>query len=123
MKFTFDRPTAGRRDSIPQILDLARSAESAGFDRYAVSDWKYYQDCFVVMTACLMATTKLEAESLVTEPYTRNVAITAAAMAAMDDLSGGRVVFGIGAGVESSSRVWTAPWGFERPHPVDAVRE
>ena len=39
----------------------------------------------------------------------------------MDDLSGGRVVFGIGAGVED--RVWISPWGQERPHPVDAVRE
>ena len=63
MKFTFDRPTAGRRDTIPQIVELARHADAAGFDRYAVSDWKFYQDCFVVMTACLMATRKLEAES------------------------------------------------------------
>jgi 5,10-methylenetetrahydromethanopterin reductase len=88
-----------------------------------VSDWKFYQDCFVVMTACLQATTRLQVASLVTEPYVRNPAVTAAAIATLDDLSGGRAILGIGAGVESSSRVWTSPWGHTRPHPVQAVRE
>jgi 5,10-methylenetetrahydromethanopterin reductase len=123
MKFTFDRPTAGRKDSTAQLVELAQHVERAGFDRHGVSDWKFFQDCFVVMTACLQATTTLQVESLVTEPYVRNPAVTAAAMATMDDLSGGRAIFGIGAGVESSSRVWTSPWGHARPHPLAAVRE
>lgn len=124
MKFTFGNlPTVGWRERSARLVELARRAESAGFDRYGVSDWKFYQDCFVVMTACLQATSRLECESLVTEPYTRNPAITAAAFATMDDLSDGRAILGIGAGVESSTRVWSAPWGHERPHPVDAVRE
>lgn len=104
-------------------MDLAAHAEAAGFDRYAVSDWKFYPDCFVVMTACLQATKTIEVESLVTEPYVRNVAVSAAAIATMADLSGGRSVLGIGGGVESSSRVWTSPWGHDRPHPLAAVRE
>lgn len=124
MKVTFGNlPSVGWKDGTARLVDLAVRAEAAGFTRYGVSDWKFYQDCFVVMTACLMGTKTLELESLVTEPYVRNPAVTAAAIAAMDDLSGGRAVLGIGAGVESSSRVWTSPWGFERPHPVDAVRE
>jgi 5,10-methylenetetrahydromethanopterin reductase len=106
-----------------QIVELASRAEAAGFDRYAVSDWKFFQDCFVLMTACLQATKAIEIESVVTEPYVRNVAVTAAAMATMADLSEERTVFGIGGGVESSSRVWTSPWGHERPHPLAAVRE
>lgn len=124
LKFTFGNlPTVGWDGGTAQLVDLAVRAEAAGFARFGVSDWKFYQDCFVVMTACLMATKTLEAESLVTEPYVRNPAVTAAAFATMDDVSGGRVVFGIGAGVESSTRVWTAPWGHERPHPLEAVRE
>jgi 5,10-methylenetetrahydromethanopterin reductase len=124
VKFTFGNlPTVGWRDRSARLVELATRAEAAGFHRFGVSDWKFYQDCFVVMTACLQATSRLEVESLVTEPYTRNPAITAAAFATMDDLSDGRAILGIGAGVESSTRVWTAPWGHERPHPVDAVRE
>src|SRR5262249_35433573 len=104
MKFTFGNlPTIGWNEPTAKLIDLARRSEAAGFDRFGVSDWKFYQDCFVVMTACLQATTTLEVESLVTEPYVRNPALTAAALATMDDLSGGRAILGIGAGVESSS--------------------
>jgi 5,10-methylenetetrahydromethanopterin reductase len=124
MKFTFGNlPTIGWDESTSKLVRLAQLAEEAGFDRFGVSDWKFYQDCFVVMTACLQATSALEVASLVTEPYVRNPAVTAAAMATMADLSGGRAIFGIGAGVESSSRVWSEPWGFERPRPLAAVRE
>lgn len=102
---------------------MARACEVAGFHRFGVTDAKFYQDYFVVMTACLQATNILEVETLVTEPYVRNMAVAATAIATMDDLSSGRAILGIGGGVESSSRVWTSPWGFERPHPVAAVRE
>lgn len=124
LKITFGNlPNIGWDDPSIRLAELARACEAAGIDRFGVTDAKYYQDCFVVMTMCLQATTKLSVESLVTEPYGRNPAITAAAIATMDDLSGGRAILGIGGGVESSSRVWTSPWGFERPHPVTAVRE
>ncbi len=124
LKFTFSNlPTIGWNDPTSRIVDIARRAEEVGCHRFGVSDWKFYQECFVTMTACLQATTTLEVESSVTEPYVRNPALTAAAIATMDDLSNGRAILGIGAGVESSSRVWTAPWGHERPRPVQAVRE
>lgn len=124
MRFTFGNlPTIGWHERTARLVDLAQRSEAAGCDRFGVSDWKFYQDCFVVMGACLMATKHLELESLVTEPYTRQPAILAATMATLDDLSDGRAILGIGAGVESSTKVWVAPWGHERPHPVDAVRE
>ena len=124
MKFTFGNlPTIGWEERTTKLVELAKLAEDAGFARFGVSDWKFYQDCFVVMAACLLATDRLELESLVTEPYTRQPAILAAAMATLDDLSDGRAILGIGAGVESSTKVWVSPWGHERPHPVDAVRE
>jgi len=124
LNFTFGNlPNIGWRDPTARLADLARACEQAGFDRFGVTDAKFFQDYFVVMTACLQATDSLDVETLVTEPYVRNVAVAATAIATMDDLSGGRAILGIGGGVESSSRVWTSPWGFERPHPVEAVRE
>jgi 5,10-methylenetetrahydromethanopterin reductase len=98
-------------------------AEEVGFDRFGVADLPYHYDCMTVMTACLLATERLEVESLVTNPYTRDPGLIAAAWATMADLSAGRAILGIGGGVESATRVHVAPWGHERPHPASAVRE
>lgn len=124
MQFTFSNlPGVGWELPAGGIVDLARACEDAGFDRFAVADLPHHYDCATIMTACLGATERLVVESLVANPYTRNPTLEAATWATMADLSGGRVIFGIGAGVESASQVWTAPWGTQRPHPVQAVRE
>lgn len=119
MKFTFGNlPSIGWVDPMAKLVELARLCEAVGFDRFGVSDWRFYHDCFVVMTACLQATERLEVESLVTDPYVRHPSLTAAAHATMDDLSRGRVILGVGAGVEQPTF-----WAYERPDPVAAVRE
>jgi 5,10-methylenetetrahydromethanopterin reductase len=118
MKFTFDLPTSLWTDPPDKLAALARSCEEAGFDRFGVADWRFYHDVFVVMTACLQTTTRLEVESLVTDPFVRHPALTAAAMATMDDLSRGRAVLGLGGGLEQPPI-----WPHERVHPLDAVRD
>jgi 5,10-methylenetetrahydromethanopterin reductase len=119
MRFTFGNlPSIGWEEPTGRLVELAQRAEAAGFDRFGVSDWRFYQDCFVVMTACLQATTRLEVESLVTDPFVRHPGLTAAALATMDELSNGRAIMGIGGGVEQP-----AFWGESRPHPLAAVRE
>ena len=124
MKFTFSNlPAIGWALPACRIADLARLCEDVGFDRFAVADIPYHFDCVSIMTACLLATKTLEVESLVTNPYTRLPSLAASAWATMADLSGGRVILGLGGGVESASQVWVLPWGFDRPHPAQAVRE
>lgn len=118
MKFTFDLTTSLWDEPPARFVELARLMEGAGFDRFAVADWRFYHDFVVLMTACLQGTERLEVESLVTDPYVRHPALTAAAHATMDALSGGRTVLGFGAGLEQP-----AFWGGARPHPVAAVRE
>jgi 5,10-methylenetetrahydromethanopterin reductase len=119
MKFTFGNlPSIGWVDPVGKLVELAQLCEDEGLDRFGVSDWRFYHDCFVVMTACLQATTKLEVESLVTDPYVRHPSLTALAHATMDDLSRGRAILGIGAGVEQPTF-----WGYERKLPMTAVRE
>ncbi len=119
MKLTLGNlPALGWDESAARIVDLARLCEEIGFDRFGVADYRYYSDCFVVMTACLQATTRLEVLSLVTDPYVRHPSLTAAAIATMNDLAPGRAVLGIGGGREQP-----AFWGEDRPHPVHAVRE
>ncbi len=118
MKFTFDLPTSLWTDPPDELARVARQCEDAGFDRFGVADWRFYHDPFVVMTACLQSTTRLEVESLVTDPYVRHPTLTACALATMDDLSGGRAVLGIGGGLEQP-----AFWEQRREHPMTAVRE
>jgi len=119
VKFTFGNlPSIGWQEPTGRLVELAQHAEAAGFDRFGVSDWRFYQDCFVVMTACLQGTRRLEVESLVTDPYVRHPSLTAVALATMDELSNGRAIMGIGGGIEQP-----AFWGESRPHPLDAVRE
>lgn len=118
MKFTFDLPTSMWKEPLRDFVRLAALCEEAGFDRIGVADWRFFSDCFVVMTACLEATSRLEVESLVTDPFVRHPALTACAHATMDELSRGRAILGLGGGREQP-----AFWGYERPHPVDAVRE
>jgi len=118
MKFTFDLPTSLWTDPPDRLVALARLCEDAGFHRFGVADWRFHHDPFVVMTACLRATSRLEVASLVTDPYVRHPSLTACALATMDDLSRGRAVLGIGGGLEQP-----AFWDQERAHPMAAVRE
>lgn len=124
MRFTFSNlPATGWTLPAARIVDLARTCEEVGFDRFAVADLPYHYDCTTVMAACLLGTRRLQVESLVTNPYTRDPALVAATFATLADLSGGRAILGIGGGVESATRVYVAPWAHERPHPAAAVRE
>jgi 5,10-methylenetetrahydromethanopterin reductase len=124
MRFTFSNlPAIGWKLPVRDIVAMARACEDAGFDRFAVADLQFHYDVVAVMTACVAGTRRIGVQSLVMNPFTRDAALLACAWAAMADLSEGRVVFGIGGGVEVPKRVWVAPFGHERPHAATAVRE
>ena len=124
MRFTFSNlPAIGWKLPMRDIVAMARRCEAAGFDRFAVADLQFHYDVVAVMTACAAGTRRIGIESLVTNPYTRDAGLMACAWAAVADLSGGRAIFGIGAGVEIPKHVWVSPFGHERPHAPVAVRE
>ena len=124
MRFTFSNlPAVGWKLPLRDIVAVAERCEDVGFDRFAVADLQFHFDCVAVMTACATGTRRIGIESLVTNPYTRDAALIACAWAAVADVSGGRAIFGIGGGVEVPKRVWVAPFGHDRPHAVDGVRE
>lgn len=124
MRFTFSNlPAIGWKLPLRDIVAMAERCERVGFDRFAVADLQYHYDVIAVMTACAMGTRDLVIESLVTNPFTRDAGMLACAYAAVADLSGGRAIFGIGAGVEVPKHVWVSPFGHDRPHPLDGVRE
>lgn len=96
--------------------EVARLVEWAGFDRLGVSDVALWPDTYVVQALCARATSRVEIGAMVANPYTRHPSTTAAAVAALSELSGGRAFLGlgVGAGLEEV--------GLATTHPVATLR-
>ena len=123
MKITAsDFPAKGNHLRADQIVALARVAERAGVDRFAITDFPFHEECVSLMAACLVATERLEVESLVTSPYRRPPDVAACTWATLSDLSEGRAILGIGRG-GGMAETFVPPWGWTRPHGIRAVEE
>jgi 5,10-methylenetetrahydromethanopterin reductase len=106
--------------SVAEIVDLAVLAERLGYDRCWVYDEGLAtRDVYVTMTAIAGATRRIEVGPGITNAYTRHPATTAAAMASLDEFSGGRAFVGIGAG----GSLTLGPLGIDRSKPLGAVRD
>lgn len=92
------------------VVEIAQAAEEAGFTAGTVTDhpvpssrWldaggHYAQDPFVMLSMVGAVTTRLKLQTnIVVLPY-RNPFVTARAVSSLDVFSGGRFIFGIGAG-------------------------
>ena len=77
---------------------LARAAEAAGFSQFWVSDDLFLRGVWPILTACALATERMEIGTCIVNPYTMHPAEIAMQAAALDELSGGRVLLGLGAG-------------------------
>jgi 5,10-methylenetetrahydromethanopterin reductase len=101
-------------------VGMARLAEELGYDSVWVADeGTKTRDVFVTMTAIATATQNLRIGTGLVNPYTRHPALTAAAIASIDELSGGRAFLVYGAGGSLS----LGPLGIERDKPLLHVRE
>lgn len=96
--------------------EVAALVEEAGFDRLGVSDVVHWPDTYAVQALCARATRTVEIGPMVSNPYLRHPAVTAAAVAAIDEVSGGRAFlgYGVGAGLEAV--------GVEPVRPVASLR-
>jgi len=104
--------------SVARVADLAARCERLGFDSYWVADQRWMRDVWVSLAACAQRTSTIRLGTRVTDPYVRHPALTAVAIASVDELSGGRAVLGIGAGGSGFDQM-----GIERRKPVTAIRE
>jgi probable F420-dependent oxidoreductase len=88
-----------------RLVELIVKAESHGFD----SGWTYdspilWQEPYPLITLLARETTRMRIGMCVTNPVTREPAVTASAHATLQDISGGRMVMGMGRG-DSAVRV------------------
>ena len=97
---------------------IIKSAEALGFDRLWHSNEKFGRDMVANMTLSAAHTERIGIGAAVTDPYSVHPALTAAAMATVDDISSGRVIVGMGAGGSGFPAM-----GIQRERPVAAMRD
>jgi 5,10-methylenetetrahydromethanopterin reductase len=86
-------------DAAPELLEWARTAEAAGFERVGIADSQsLYRDVYVSATLCARETRRVLFGPDVTNPLTRHPAVSACAAASVEELAPGRTFFGIGTG-------------------------
>ncbi|MET0820816.1 MAG: LLM class flavin-dependent oxidoreductase [Aeromicrobium sp.] len=77
----------------------ARAAEQAGFDALRIGDMQSTsRELYTTLTMIAASTSVMKFGSGVTNPVTRHPSVAASAFASLHELSGGRVVMGIGPG-------------------------
>lgn len=124
-----DRWDYGKR-SYDSIREIALKAEADGFDSIWLADHLLYRspgrptrgiwECWTILAALAEATKRVEIGTLVVCNTFRNPAILAKIATAADEVSGGRLVLGVGAG-------WNEPehkaFGLPFDHRVDRFEE
>ncbi len=101
-----------------RTVELARLAEGAGYDHLWLADERFFREVYSSLTACALATRRLVLGPCVTDPYSRHPALTAAAIATLDEVAGGRAALGLGAGISGFAEL-----GIARAHPAVAIGE
>ena len=92
-----------------RTLDLTRRAETAGFTYGWVFDSHVlWRDPYPALTLMAGATTAMRLGTCVTNPATREPSVTASTLAALNEISSGRMDLGIGRG-DSARRVLGKP--------------
>lgn len=82
------------RDYVAQ----AQVAERLGFDSFWVPEDYVYPGPFSVCAAIAATTSKIKIGTGVVNPFARHPVLTAMELAALDQISNGRAILGLGAG-------------------------
>lgn len=103
--------------SLGDFIAFGRRCESHGLSMW-VPDERFFRDVFVSLSALACNTAVSTLGTGATDPYIRHPLLTAAAIASLDELSGGRAILGMGAGISGFDAL-----GIKRVSPVKALRD
>ena len=123
-------PEVEREVRWAEVLDMTRAIEALGFDSVWVGEHLLYRwpdrpprgpwDAWAVLSAIAASTTRIELGPLVACTNFHNPALLARQAAAIDEVSGGRFVLGLGAGWnETEFRAFGIPFD----HRIDRFEE
>jgi len=103
---------------VSELVATAQEAEALGCSFVWANDDRLQKDLFSVLTAIALGTQRVRLGPGVTNPYSRHPALLAAAVATLDEITGGRAVLGLGAGGTNHRAL-----GVDRTAPVATLRE
>src|SRR6202048_182462 len=103
---------------VARLVARARLAEANGYSAVWVADERFYREVYSCLGQIAANTAKALVGPCVTDPYARHPALTAMAIATLDEISGGRAILGIGAGISGFAEL-----GIDRKKPARAIRE
>lgn len=102
-----------------ELVALIGAAEDLGIDEVWLGDEGPAREPFAVLAAAARATRRIGLGIAVTNPYVRAPALTVTTALTVDELSGGRMLLGVGAGGQLS----LGPFGLDAASPVRAVTD
>lgn len=104
--------------TIRDVVALSTEAEAAGFDSlYVTEAWR---SGFVPLTAIAMATQRVRLGTYVLNAYGRSPLLTGMSAIDLDELSGGRLLLGVGSGNRHINEDWQ---GVPHKEPYEKMRE
>jgi len=101
-----------------ELADLAARAEALGYDDFWLADERFFREVYTVLGLAATRTTRIRLGPGVTDPYSRHAALTAMAIATLDEVTGGRAILGLGAGVSGFREL-----GIDAARSAVAMRE
>ena len=104
--------------SSDRLVALAKTAERTGYDYFWIADERFFREVYVGLALCAAHTERILLGPCVTDPYSRHPALTAMAIASLDEASNRRAVLGIGAGVSGFREL-----GIKRERSGRAIQE
>jgi alkanesulfonate monooxygenase SsuD/methylene tetrahydromethanopterin reductase-like flavin-dependent oxidoreductase (luciferase family) len=129
MKVGVQLPEVEREYRWPEIRDIARTAEDVGFDSLWVGDHLLYRDeqgvrgpweVWSVLAALAEVTQRVELGPLVASTSFHSPAMLAKKAVTVDEISGGRLILGLGAGWNQTEY---EAYGFPYDHRVSRFEE
>ena len=130
LKVGIQLPEVEREVSWKEVREMARTAEEVGFDSVWVGDHLLFDDpvtgvrgpweAWSMLAALAEATERVEIGPLVAATSFHNPAMIAKKAATVDEISGGRLILGLGAGWNQAEY---AAFGFPYDHRVSRFEE
>jgi 5,10-methylenetetrahydromethanopterin reductase len=107
-----------RRQPLAEMVELIDAGEHLGYDTLWITNEKFYHDMYVTAAMAAARTRRVRIGTFIADPYSLHPALTAMAVATLDEVSGGRAVLGMGAGGTGFAEM-----GIKRVRPAVAIRE
>jgi 5,10-methylenetetrahydromethanopterin reductase len=100
------------------MIERARLAEAAGYGTVWLADERFHREVYSCLAHFAAHTSKVLLGPCVTDPFSRHPALTAMAIATLDEISGQRAILGVGAGISGFTEL-----GINSRKPARAIRE